>query len=289
MFVKPDARRRPESIPETWSMIVVNILISWSEPTSRELAEILRKWLPTVLPYANPWLSSEDVRKGRPWDLELTRRLDGTSYAIVCVTTLAVARAPWVNFEAGAVSKYVERGHVSPLLLAGVSPDDLGNLPLARYQCTEFTKAEVGKLLRSINEAAASRMSIQDIERNLENTWMQLHSDVGALDSSKRADKRADDGEDYDEEEDSDIGWPLEELEEEILGVVARFAPFEEWNRPSLSSVCDQTHEDPNRVQHHLDRLVKGNFLDEHWNTEEPTSYSITPSGREYLVDQNLI
>ena len=289
MFVKPYARRRPESIPETWSMIVVNILISWSEPTSRELAEILRKWLPTVLPYANPWLSSEDVRKGRPWDLELTRRLDGTSYAIVCVTTLAVARAPWVNFEAGAVSKYVERGHVSPLLLAGVSPDDLGNLPLARYQCTEFTKAEVGKLLRSINEAAASRMSIQDIERNLENTWMQLHSDVGALDSSKRADKRADDGEDYGDDEASEIGWPLEEIEKEILIVVAGFAPYDHWNRPSLNDVCHHTRENPITVQHHLDRLVKAKLLDEHWNTEEPTSYSITPMGRAHLVEDGLV
>lgn len=267
----------------------MNILIGWSGPTSRQLAEILREWLPTVLPYVRPWLSSEDIQKGQPWDPELTKLLEETSYSIVCVTTPRVATAPWVNFEAGAVSKFVERGRVSPLLMPWVSPSDLSSLPLGRFQCTEFTKTEVGRLLRSINAAARFDISVEGIERNLSNTWRQLKEDVGELDFSEDPRMQTDDGEDYDEEEDSDIGWPLEELEEEILGIVARFAPFEEWNRPSLSSVCDQTHDDPNRVQHHLDRLVKGNFLSEHWNTEEPTSYSITPSGREYLVDQDLL
>lgn len=268
----------------------MNILIGWSGPTSRQMAGILRKWLPTVLPYARPWLSSEDIRKGKPWDPELTKLLEETSYSIVCVTTPTVATAPWVNFEAGAVSKFVERGHVSPLLTPGVSPGDLSNLPLGRFQCTELTKTEVGRLLRSINAAARSDLSVEDIELKLSDAWKQLQEYVDGLDLSEEAPKpRAEDSEDYDDEENSDIGWPLEELEEEILRVVARFAPFEEWNRPSLSDVCAGTHEDPNRGQHHLDRLVKGRFLDEHWNTEEPTSYSITPSGREYLVDENLI
>ena len=266
----------------------MNILLSWSGPTSRQLAGILREWLPTVLPYARPWMSSEDIQKGKRWDPELTKLLEETSYSIVCVTTLRVATAPWVNFEAGAVSKFVERGRVSPLLMPGVSPGDLSNLPLLGFQCTELTKTEVGRLLCSINTAARSDMPVKDIERNLNNTWRQLQEDVGELDFSEDPRMRAGDGEDYDEEEDSDIGWPLEELEGEILGVVARFAPFEEWNRPSLSDICARTREDPNRVQHHLDRLVKGRLLDEHWNTEEPTSYSITPSGREYLVEHDL-
>ena len=264
----------------------MNVLITWSGPTSHRLAKTLRQWLPTVLHYTRPWLSSEDIRKGKPWDPQLTKRLEETSYSIVCVTAPKVATAPWVNFEAGAVSKFVERGHVSPLLLAGVSPLDLSTLPLGRFQCAEFTKTEVGKLLRSINDASGSRIPDEDIQRNLDNTWKQLQEDVG--DSSESPKTHADDG-DYDGDEDAEIGWPLEEIEEEILRVVARFAPYEHWNRPSLIDVCRLTEEDPNQVQHYLDRLVKAKFLDEHWNTEEPTSYSITPVGREYLVENGLV
>ena len=43
----------------------MRIFISWSGAASLELARILKEWLPTVLPYANPWLSSEDIRKGK--------------------------------------------------------------------------------------------------------------------------------------------------------------------------------------------------------------------------------
>ena len=268
----------------------MNIFLSWSGSTSRQLAGILRGWLPTVLPYAKPWLSSEDIQTGQPWDSELTKRLEETSYSIVCVTTRRVAMAPWVNFEAGAVSKFVKQGRVSPLLVCDLSTDDLTNLPLGRFQCTELTEAGVLRLLHSINTEAGSDMSDGEIKHNLNNTWRQLKKDVRNLDCPEDPRMRAGEGEDGGAEEDSDIGWPLEELDEEILRVVARFAPFEESNRPSLASICDQTHEDPNRVQYHLDRLVEGNFLKEHWNTEEPTaSYSITPSGREYLVDQDLI
>ena len=71
--------------------------------------------------------------------------LEETSYCIVCVTP-GVAREPWVNFEAGAVSKIVEQSYVSPLLL-GVSIEDLGGLPLSMFQCTKFNKDEIHELL----------------------------------------------------------------------------------------------------------------------------------------------
>ena len=84
----------------------MNIFISWSGSTSHDMARILKDWLPTVLHYVRPWLSSEDIRKGKPWGPALTAQLDATSYCIVCVTTLRVAKEPWVNFEAGVTSKY---------------------------------------------------------------------------------------------------------------------------------------------------------------------------------------
>ena len=141
----------------------MDIFLSWHERSSHALAEILRDWLKTVLPYARPWLSSEDIGKGKRWDAELSARLEKTSYCVVCVTTPDVAKSPWVNFEAGAVSKYIEDAHVSPLLV-GVSPEDLGGLPLFGFQCTRFNKKEVGRLLRSINETAVAPIENEVIQ-----------------------------------------------------------------------------------------------------------------------------
>ena len=158
----------------------MKIFISWAGTASQELARILKQWLPTVLPYADPWLSSEDIRKGKSWDSELTTQLEATSYCLVCVTTRQVAEAPWVNFEAGAVSKYVTHAHVSPLLV-GLKADHLAGLPLARFQCTLFEQSDVRRLLCSINEATDSPISDRRLDRNLRNTWSQLAEDVSEI------------------------------------------------------------------------------------------------------------
>ena len=158
----------------------MRIFISWSGAASREFAQILKEWLTTVLPYARPWLSSDDIRKGKPWDSELTNQLEATSYSLVCVTTRQVAEAPWVNFEAGAVSKYIDHAHVSPLLV-GISPEDLEGVPLARFQCTQFNEADVRRLLHSINKESESSISEEQLSRNLRHTWSQFKESVAKL------------------------------------------------------------------------------------------------------------
>lgn len=61
----------------------MDIFLSWHGSSSHALTEILRDWLPTVLPSACPWLSSEDIGKGKRWDAELSARLEETSYCVV--------------------------------------------------------------------------------------------------------------------------------------------------------------------------------------------------------------
>ena len=132
----------------------MNIFVSWAGRDSHAVALVLRQWLPDVLPYIRPWVSSEDIRKGTRWSDELWGRLQKTSYCIVCLTPAAVG-SPWVNFEAGAVARAVgERAHVSPLLL-GLSPRELAGVPLAMFQCTEFTRRDIGRLVKAINAVAA--------------------------------------------------------------------------------------------------------------------------------------
>ena len=258
----------------------MDIFLSWSGPSSQALAEILRGWLPTVLPYARPWLSSEDIRKGKRWGVELAERLEDTSYCVVCVTTPDVAIAPWVNFEAGAVSKYIEDAHVSPLLV-DVKPEDLGSLPLSMFQCTRLEKKEVGRLLKSMNTASGSPIMEEDLQRNLRNTWKQLKDDVGNLDlaneSQNGAEKHAD--------KNSPSTSQLDEIAEDILLFVAS----NDDHRVDLDDIWGQADENRVRVQYHLDRLVQAELLDEHWGTEYPTTYTCTVKGRAYLVEYDLV
>ncbi len=159
----------------------MDIFVSWAGRDSRAIALVLRKWLPEVLPFVRPWVSSEDIRKGTRWSEELWGRLQKTSYCIVCLTPAAV-QSPWVNFEAGAVARAVGgRAHVSPLLL-GLSPRDLDGGPLAMFQCTVFTRRDIERLVKAINAVAAEPNPEPEVLRRFRREWPVLRDGVGCID-----------------------------------------------------------------------------------------------------------
>ena len=159
----------------------MDIFVSWAGRDSHAVALALRQWLPEVLPFVRPWVSSEDIRKGTRWSDELWGRLQKTSYSIVCVTPAAV-RSPWVNFEAGAVARAVGgQAHVSPLLL-GLSPGDLDGVPLAMFQCTEFARHDVERLVNAINAVAARPIPESQVSLRFRRGWPALHDEVGRID-----------------------------------------------------------------------------------------------------------
>lgn len=155
----------------------MDIFVSWAGRDSHAVALVLRQWLPEVLPFVRPWVSSEDIRKGTRWSDELWGRLRKTSYCIVCLTP-AAARSPWVNFEAGAVARAVGgRAHVSPLLL-GLSPKDLDGVPLAMFQCTEFARHDVERLVKAINAVATTPVPESQVSRWFDREWALLRDEV---------------------------------------------------------------------------------------------------------------
>lgn len=126
----------------------MNIFISWSGESSKEIASALKNWIPTVLQSAKPYFTPSDIEKGSKWEIEITKKLNECKVGIICLT-IDNTEKPWILFEAGALSNKLEKSRVCPILF-GLTNSDLKG-PLATFQTTEFRKDDFKKLMKSIN------------------------------------------------------------------------------------------------------------------------------------------
>src|SRR5690349_13184449 len=94
--------------------------ISWSGECSRAVASILRNWLPDVIHNVEPWMSVSDIAAGDRWGSQVQHMLKECRFGVICVTPDNLT-APWLMFEAGALSKAIQVTYVCPFLI-GLSP-----------------------------------------------------------------------------------------------------------------------------------------------------------------------
>jgi hypothetical protein len=157
----------------------MKVFLSWSGEPSRRLAEVLREWLPTVLQAVEPWMSVEDVDKGARWSAQVAGELAQAKVGILCLTRDNLA-APWVLFEAGALSKTLERTFVCPYLL-GLRPADLRG-PLVQFQAAEANQADTRRLVATLNAALGpSALSERRLDRAFATWWPELEKRLAAL------------------------------------------------------------------------------------------------------------
>lgn len=255
----------------------MDIFVSWAGSDSHQVALLLRQWLPEVLRFVRPWVSSEDIRKGTRWSDELWGRLQNTSYSIVCVTPEAV-RSPWVNFEAGAVARAIGgQSHVSPLLL-GMSAGDLSGVPLAMFQCTEFRRPDVERLVKAINAAAPAPMRESDVSLRFRREWASLRDEIERIDINSAHDAELDGDE-------AAVAW-LEEIEDRILETVAWSGDRQPLSVMDIAHAVSENHV---VTQHYVDELVRRTFLHEQQRAGAPSTYSATSRGRAYAVENQLV
>jgi len=163
----------------------MDIFISWSGPKSGAVAEALRKWLPKIVNAFQPWTSSSDIEKGARWSADVAGRLATIKAGIICLTPGNLS-APWILFEAGALSKTLEGTFVCPLLI-GLEPTDVSG-PLAQFQATRATKAEVLKLLKTLNRRLqGAAMPDAHIDEAFEMWWPKLEVELSNLPSEQSA------------------------------------------------------------------------------------------------------
>lgn len=152
----------------------MKVFISWSGSTSHKVALALRDWLPSVIQAVEPFVSSEDIERGARWFTDIGSELETVNFGILCITPQNL-NAPWVLFEAGALSKSMDQSRVTPLLIAVKNTDISG--PLSQFNTTSIDKSDIFKLIKTLNKQLGNS-SLPDlaIEKAYEKWWPELEA-----------------------------------------------------------------------------------------------------------------
>lgn len=158
---------------------MTNVFISWSGELSKGLAEELHRWIPSVLQFAKPYFTPNDIEKGAKWGSEISKKLADTHIGIICLTRENYQK-PWILFEAGALSKDLDNSRLCSILF-GMDNADLSG-PLTTFQTTAFEKNDFRKLMQSINDAGGeNKLSRETFEEVFEMWWPRLETRVASL------------------------------------------------------------------------------------------------------------
>ena len=107
---------------------------------------------------------------------------------ILCITQDNI-HSEWIMFEAGALSKRLDKSHVCPILF-GITNTDLAG-PLKQFQTTEFEKKDFHKLLGIINgQLGELKLPSKTLDVVFEKWWPDLEVRIkGILADVKQADQ----------------------------------------------------------------------------------------------------
>ena len=157
----------------------MKVFISWSGQQSQELGEVLRDWLPAVLQLVTPYFTPSDIEKGTRWSTHIAQELSASKVGILCVTRDNL-HSDWILFEAGALSKSLDKTHVCPILF-GITNTDLAG-PLKQFQTTEFEKGDMQRLLGVINgRIGDNKLPQKTLDTVFEKWWPDLKDKIDRI------------------------------------------------------------------------------------------------------------
>jgi hypothetical protein len=140
-----------------------------------------------VLHYADPWLSEKDIDAGERWASEIGKLLEAANFGIICLTAENL-EAPWILFEAGALSKALQTASVCPYLLDLDFKDLTG--PLAQFQAKKAERSQTLEMLYAINSKAPNPLDASRLTELFEALWPKLESGIKAVPPAKVGTKR---------------------------------------------------------------------------------------------------
>ncbi|MCW9014216.1 MAG: TIR domain-containing protein [Gammaproteobacteria bacterium] len=222
--------------------MTIPIFISWSGEKSKKLAQCFKDWLPSVIQATKPYFSPEDIEKGSRWNSGISKKLEETKVGLICLTKNNV-EAPWIIFEAGALSKSIEHSRVIPILFGLEASDVKG--PLAQFQSSRFEKLEIKRIVKTINKSITeSQLEEKVLEKVFEKWWPDLEEKINKVLSESI-------------EDDNLIIRSEKEMIEEILDIVrSKHYGYENKVDPVLIKPIDDTQLNMNIINNLKDENI---------------------------------
>jgi hypothetical protein len=165
----------------------MKLFLSWSGEISQDVAEALKEWFPCVINAAKPFVSSEDIRKGRRWLIEISKELEECEFGIICLTPDNL-QSPWLLFEAGALSKSLEEANVCTLLTGGLTPQNIKG-PLSNFQHTSLQKEDFKKLVSTVNMTLKTgKLNDKTLNSVFDTWWPKIEDKITSIYSNYKGD-----------------------------------------------------------------------------------------------------
>jgi hypothetical protein len=149
----------------------IKVFISWSGDQSMALAKSLTRYLPSIVPDAEPFFSS-GITGGTMWINEIAEQVKTADYGIICFTN-ENAKSPWINFEAGALWKGIGGTPVCPILIDTLSDQ---NGPISIFQSKKFNIDDMRSICQLLGQK--TEMDPRRVDINFETFWPKLYQDV---------------------------------------------------------------------------------------------------------------
>lgn len=157
----------------------MKVFLSWSGGKSHKVALVFRDWFPSVIQSLVPYVSSEDIDKGTRWSTDIAKELEDSSFGILCVTKENLT-APWLTFEAGALSKTMDKSFVSPFLF-DIKRSEVDG-PILQFQSTIFSQEDMLKLVKTLNKACGEdQLTDERLEKAFGVWWPTLEKELNNL------------------------------------------------------------------------------------------------------------
>lgn len=154
----------------------MRVFISWSGELSKRVAQIVHSALQDLFDGVEPWMSDVDIDSGARGLTEIHASLSESSFGVIVVTLENQSR-PWLNYEAGSISRAIGNSdsRVVPLLVDIASPAQLSG-PLSQFQARIFDSEGFERLVTSI--AGQVNAQAERVQRRLSGLWDDIEKEI---------------------------------------------------------------------------------------------------------------
>lgn len=167
----------------------MKVFLSWSSEPSKSVARALREWLPLVIQSLDPWMSQKDLGAGDRWSAEIQGNLAESRFGIICVAPNN-QRAPWLNFEAGAISNSVTAAKVVPYIFE-MEFADIEPGPLTQFQGKQATREGTWEVVHALNAALERPLDAQRLQDTFDLAWPRLEARLTEIPRLNQAEGQA--------------------------------------------------------------------------------------------------